>query len=80
MTARHDRIRRLYSRLLTLYPADFRERYEAELLNPKEALSLGSVSSLVMPGHSRRVLAENFAFLIRTYQPSAMGGPQREFE
>jgi len=32
MTARHDRIRRLYRRLLTLYPADFRERYEADLL------------------------------------------------
>jgi acetyl-CoA carboxylase carboxyltransferase component len=60
--------------------AALRDRYEGELMNPREALSLGSVSSLVMPGNSRRVLAENFDFLIRTYEPSAMGGPQREFE
>ena len=33
-----------------------RERYERELMNPKEALSLGSVSRIVMPGTSRRVL------------------------
>ncbi|MBI14429.1 MAG: acetyl-CoA carboxylase carboxyltransferase subunit, partial [Deltaproteobacteria bacterium] len=32
------------------------ERYERELLNPEEALKLGSVSSLVMPGYSRQVL------------------------
>jgi len=32
MTARPDRIRRLYRRLLALYPNDFRERYEADLL------------------------------------------------
>ncbi|MGH0028295.1 MAG: acyl-CoA carboxylase subunit beta [Myxococcota bacterium] len=56
------------------------ERYEHELMNPKEALSLGSVSRVVMPGTSRRVLAENLAFLMRTYTPSAMAGPQREFE
>jgi len=56
------------------------ERYEHELMNPKEALSLGSVSRVVMPGTSRRVLAENLAFLMRTYTPSAMSGPQREFE
>jgi acetyl-CoA carboxylase carboxyltransferase component len=56
------------------------ERYEHELMNPKEALSLGSVSRIVMPGNSRRVLAENLDFLMRTYTPSAMTGPQREFE
>jgi acetyl-CoA carboxylase carboxyltransferase component len=56
------------------------ERYERELMNPKEALSLGSVSRVVMPGTSRRVLAENLCFLMRTYTPSAMSGPQREFE
>lgn len=60
--------------------AGVRARYEHELLNPKEALSLGSVSSIVMPGTSRRVLAKNLAFLMRTYQPSAMSGPQRESE
>ncbi len=56
------------------------ERYERELMNPKEALSLGSISRIVMPGTSRRVLAENLNFLMRTYTPSPMGGPQREFE
>jgi acetyl-CoA carboxylase carboxyltransferase component len=55
-------------------------RYEAELMNPKEALALGSVSRVVMPGTSRRVLGQNLNFLMRTYTPSAMGGPQREFE
>ena len=56
------------------------DRYEHELMNPKEALSLGSVSRIVMPGTSRRVLAENLAFLMRTYTPGPMAGPQREFE
>ncbi|MEE3332007.1 MAG: carboxyl transferase domain-containing protein [Myxococcota bacterium] len=57
-----------------------RDRYERELMNPKEAMSLGSVSSLVMPGTSRRVLAQNLDFLMRTYTPAPMSGPQREFE
>jgi len=60
--------------------AALRARYEDELMNPKEALSLGSVTSLVMPGESRRVLARNLDLLIRTYTPSAMGGVQREHE
>jgi acetyl-CoA carboxylase carboxyltransferase component len=60
--------------------AGIREQYERELMNPREAMSLGSVSSIVMPGTSRRVLGENLAFLMRTYEPSPMAGPQREFE
>ena len=36
--------------------AKLNERYERELMNPKEALSLGSISRIVMPGTSRRVL------------------------
>ena len=44
-------------------------RYEAELMNPKEALALGSVSRVVMPGTSRRVLGQNLNFLMRTYTP-----------
>lgn len=55
-------------------------RYEEQLMNPKEALSLGSVSRLVMPGESRRVLARNLDFLMRKYQPTPMGGVQREHE
>ena len=49
-------------------------------MNPREALSLGSVSSLVLPGESRRVLAKNLDFLMRSYTPSPMGGVQREHE
>ncbi|MDX1579162.1 MAG: acetyl-CoA carboxylase carboxyltransferase subunit, partial [Gemmatimonadota bacterium] len=60
--------------------SELSDRYERELMNPKEALSLGSVSRIVMPGTSRRVLAENLDFLMRTYTPSPMSGPQREFE
>jgi acetyl-CoA carboxylase carboxyltransferase component len=56
------------------------DRYESELMNPKEALSLGSISRVVMPGTSRRILAQNLDFLMRTYEPSPMSGPQREFE
>jgi methylmalonyl-CoA decarboxylase subunit alpha len=49
-------------------------------MNPKEALSLGSVSRVVMPGTSRRELARNLDFLVRKYQPAPMAGVQREFE
>jgi acetyl-CoA carboxylase carboxyltransferase component len=55
-------------------------RYEKELMNPKEALSLGSVSRIVMPGESRRVLATNLSYLMSKYEPSAMSGVQREHE
>ena len=60
--------------------AELSERYERDLMNPREALSLGSVSRVMMPGTSRRVLAQNLEFLMRTYEPSPMDGPQREFE
>ena len=55
-------------------------RYEEQLMNPKQALSLGSVSRIVMPGESRRALAGHLNFLMRRYQPTPMGGPQREHE
>src|SRR5512144_2506024 len=54
-------------------------RYEKELMNPKEGLSLGSISSIVMPTDLRKVLGENMNFLLRHYKPSPMGGVQREF-
>jgi acetyl-CoA carboxylase carboxyltransferase component len=60
--------------------AELTAEYEESLMNPKEALALGSVSRIVMPGESRRVLAEELGFLMRTYQPTPMGGPQREHE
>ena len=56
------------------------QRYELELMNPKEAPALGSVSNIVMPGTSRRALAKHLTYLLRHYQAAAMTGPQREFE
>ena len=60
--------------------AGLSDQYERELMNPKEALSLGSVSSLVMPGESRRVLAQNLDYLMRHYTAEPMSGVQREHE
>jgi methylmalonyl-CoA decarboxylase subunit alpha len=60
--------------------AEISQRYERELMNPKEALSLGSVSAVVMPGESRRVLAENLTYLMSRYHPSPLSDVQREFE
>ncbi|HEY6839101.1 MAG TPA: carboxyl transferase domain-containing protein, partial [Geobacteraceae bacterium] len=59
--------------------AALNQRYEKELMNPKEGLALGSISSIVMPTDLRQVLGENIAFLMRHYKPAPMGGPQREF-
>ena len=53
-------------------------RYEQELMNPEEALRLGSVSRLVMPGFSRKILGNTLLYLLRHYQPSPMVGTQRE--
>jgi len=53
-------------------------RYEREFLNPEEALKLGSVSRIVMPGYSRKVLGNTLCYLLRHYKPSAMVGMQRE--
>jgi acetyl-CoA carboxylase carboxyltransferase component len=59
--------------------AALNRRYEKELMNPKEGLALGSISSIVMPTDLREELGKNIAFLLRHYKPSPMGGPQREF-
>ena len=59
--------------------AELNLRYEKELMNPKEGLSLGSISSIVMPTDLRKVLGENLSFFLRHYKPSPMGGVQREF-
>lgn len=55
------------------------QRYEAELMNPKEALSLGSISQIVMPQDLRQTLGENFIRYIKAYQPKPMTAIQREF-
>ena len=54
-------------------------RYEKELMNPKEGLALGSISSLVMPTDLRKVLGENMNFFLRHYNPGPMQAVQREF-
>jgi acetyl-CoA carboxylase carboxyltransferase component len=59
--------------------AQLAQRYERELMNPNEALSLGSISQIVMPSNLRQLLAENMDFHLRHYQPEPMSGVQREF-
>ena len=55
------------------------QRYEQELMNPNEALSLGSISQIVMPSDLRHVLAEQMDFCLRHYQPEPLQSVQREF-
>ncbi len=55
------------------------KRYEEELMNPNEALSLGSISQIVMPSEMRKLLAENVEFHLRHYKPEPLSGVQREF-
>jgi acetyl-CoA carboxylase carboxyltransferase component len=59
--------------------AQLAERYTRELMNPNEALSLGSISQIVMPSHLRQVLAENMAFYLRRYRANPLQSVQREF-
>ncbi|MFT5575393.1 MAG: acetyl-CoA carboxylase carboxyltransferase component [Bermanella sp.] len=55
------------------------QRYERELMNPNEALSLGSISQIVMPSDLRQLIAEQLKLHLANYQPTAMAGVQREF-
>ncbi len=55
------------------------ERYEKELMNADEALSLGSISRLVMPETLRADLIRHFSLCIERYQPQPMSDIQREF-
>ncbi len=59
--------------------AELAQRYERELMNPNEALSLGSISQIVMPSDLRQVLAENMAFYLRRYRAEPLQSVQREF-
>ena len=59
--------------------ARFNERYERELMNPREALSLGSISRIVMPKELRCALGKWLDLFMRRYEPTPMGGVQREF-
>lgn len=55
------------------------QRYERELMNPNEALSLGSISSIVMPSDLRKEIALNLELHLRSYKPSPLVDIQREF-
>jgi acetyl-CoA carboxylase carboxyltransferase component len=59
--------------------AEFNARYERELMNPKEALSLGSISEIVPPTHVRAALAKNLNFYLSHYTPGPLQAVQREF-
>jgi acetyl-CoA carboxylase carboxyltransferase component len=59
--------------------AEFNQRYERELMNPREALSLGSISEIVMPTDLRAVLGRHLAFLLGRYEPGPWQSLQREF-
>lgn len=59
--------------------AELSARYERELMNPREALSLGSISRLVDPNDLRSTLGNSLLFFMRHYTPCPMGGTQREF-
>ncbi len=54
-------------------------RYERELMNPREALALGSISRLVMPTTLRAEVGREINFLMRHYTPGPFTGVQREF-
>jgi acetyl-CoA carboxylase carboxyltransferase component len=55
------------------------KRYEEELMNPNEALSLGSISQIVMPSDLRKVLGEHMEFHLKHYTPEPLNSVQREF-
>jgi acetyl-CoA carboxylase carboxyltransferase component len=59
--------------------AKINQRYERELMNPREALSLGSISEIVMPTDLRSTLGKSLAFFLRQYKPGPMQAVQREF-
>jgi len=59
--------------------AAFNAQYEKELMNPKEALSLGSISEIVMPRDVRAALAKNLDFYLSHYTPEPLRAVQREF-
>ena len=59
--------------------AAFNARYERELMNPKEALNLGSISEIIMPCDVRAELGKSLNFYLDHYTPSPLQAVQREF-
>lgn len=76
--ARHEAEREV-SRWFAAEDAKLVARYERDIMNPREALSLGSISQMVLPRDLRRLLADTVDLCMRHYEPSPMTGPQREF-
>ncbi|MBW7859166.1 MAG: acetyl-CoA carboxylase carboxyltransferase subunit, partial [Leptonema sp. (in: Bacteria)] len=72
---RHDEAKQLVDQL----SKQLSDKYEEELMNPKEALSLGSISQVILPGESRKVLGTYLDFYMKRYKPSPLSEPQREF-
>jgi acetyl-CoA carboxylase carboxyltransferase component len=64
---------------LRVQEAGFNQRYERELMNPREALSLGSISEIVMPIKLRAELTKSLNFYMRHYEPEPLSSVQREF-
>jgi len=75
----HREAEREAAEWLKTQEAEFNLRYERELMNPREALSLGSISEIVMPAELRSVLVRNLEFMLRRYQPCPWQTIQREF-
>ena len=59
--------------------AELAVKYEAQLMNPNEALSLGSISQIVMPSDLRALLSQQVDFHMAHYQAQPLQGIQREF-
>ncbi|MFV1871975.1 MAG: acyl-CoA carboxylase subunit beta [Oleiphilus sp.] len=55
------------------------KQYEDLLMNPNEALSLGSISQIAMPRDLRKILCENMDFHLKHYTPEPFTSVQREF-
>jgi acetyl-CoA carboxylase carboxyltransferase component len=77
--AAHKEAEKVASDWLRAQEVEFNQRYERELMNPREALSLGSISEIVMPTDLRAVLGRSLEFLLRHYEPGPWQSIQREF-
>lgn len=55
------------------------QRYEKQLMNPNEALSLGSISEITMPSDLRKTLTSALTFHLRHYKAEPLNSVQREF-
>ena len=59
--------------------AELSQRYEAEIMNAREAASLGSISEMTMPSDLRNTLTTNIDFYMQHYEPQPLNAIQREF-